>query len=390
MKRGLALLLAIAAGGACGGERSVQLGAVLPLTGEAEVYGQSIQMGVELAFTELERRSEERAMMTLSVVDSRSDPERAAILAGQLYDDGALAVIGGVTSVEALAMVPVADARERVLLSPSASNPELSGISRRFYRVFISDAREGARMASFAVQNRKVLTAALLATDDAYGRGVEQVFETEFERLGGQVLASIDLPSGPRGFAALVERAIALDPAAVYLAAYAEDIAGLLGELRAQAFPGEIYTTSAFASPEVIARVGAAADGVLLTQPVFEAESDQPRIRDFVTRFRAKYGIAPDLYAAHGYDAVRVLEAAVAADRDGEPSAFWRSLRELRDLPGVTGTIQFDERGDVQKFPRVYVVDGGRLFDFEREIEAQRRALLERLRELEGRGDDAE
>ena len=49
----------------------------------------------------------------------------------------------------------------------------------------------------------------------------------------------------------------------------------------------------------------------------------------------------------------------------------------------MTGTIQFDERGDVQKFPRVYVVENGNLIDYEKEVEKRRRELLDRLRRLE-------
>ena len=47
--------------------------------------------------------------------------------------------------------------------------------------------------------------------------------------------------------------------------------------------------------------------------------------------------------------------------------------------------MQFDERGDVQKFPRVYVVVDGRLIDYEAEVERKRRELLDRLRALEKR-----
>ena len=47
------------------------------------------------------------------------------------------------------------------------------------------------------------------------------------------------------------------------------------------------------------------------------------------------------------------------------------------------GTVQFAERGDVQKFPRVYVVNDGLLVDYEAEVERRRRELLERLRDLE-------
>ena len=89
----------------------------------------------------------------LTILDSESDPQKAAQHLTQLFEDGTLAVIGGVTTAEALAMVPAADLANRVLLSPSASSPELTGISEFFFRVFFSDFDEGIKMGHFAAGN---------------------------------------------------------------------------------------------------------------------------------------------------------------------------------------------------------------------------------------------
>jgi len=370
----------------CAGERTVQFGAVLPLTGEAQIYGQPIQRGIELAFDEIVAGDEDEGTITLSVLDSASDPEKAAALTAQLYEDGALAVIGGVTTAEALTMVPVADRAERVLLSPSASSPELTGISKYFYRVFISDAREGATMATFATQKRKVGSVVILAkSDNPYAMGNQQVFQSEFERQGGQVLDLIEFPSGS-DLEGLVQRVLTLDPEAVYLAAYAADTAALIRQVDAEGYKGDIYTTSAFSTPDIIAEAGQAANEVFLTQAVFQADSEDPEVQFFVERFRERFDSAADLYAAHGYDAMKTLAAALERGQSGgAPSEFWASIRSLRDFSGVTGPIQFDERGDVQKFPRVYVVADGQLLDFEAEVEKRRRELMERLRKLEER-----
>jgi branched-chain amino acid transport system substrate-binding protein len=179
-------LLALSVAG-CQKERTFQIGAVLPLTGEYQLYGQSIQKGVELAFESLVQ-NESQFQFGLSVVDSESDPEKSAALVEQLYSDGATAVIGGVTTAEALKCVPIADEYDRLLLSPSASTPELTGISKHFYRVFVSDAREGTTMANFATQKLKVSSAVILAKEDAYSQGNREVFESNFVLRGGEVL----------------------------------------------------------------------------------------------------------------------------------------------------------------------------------------------------------
>jgi len=367
----------------CEQDATVKFGAVLPLTGEAAIYGEPVRKGVELAFEELQARTDYPYDLSLEVVDTESDPEKAKQLLDQMYDSGALAVIGGVTTAEALDMVAIADEHNQVLISPSASSPQLTGISKYFYRVFPSDAREGATMGMFANQKVDIKRGVvILAKEDLYAKGIQEVFKAEFEQFGGEVLDLIEFPSVPGDLSGLVERVMTINPDAVYLAAYASDVAQMISGLRELGYEGAIFTTSAFASPEIIAQVGKAANGVYLTQASFDVGSENPLVMEFVEAFRAKYGSDPDLYAAHGYDTMLVLAQALQ-EGGSIKTDFWKAIRSLRDFAGATGTIQFDERGDVQKFPRVYVVDDGVLVDYEARVEAKRRELLDRLRELE-------
>ena len=364
----------------CQPSEEIRISAVLPLTGAWEIYGQPVRKGIELAVEKVEASG--GPSLTLVVVDTESDVERAAELLEEEFDGGAFAAIGGVTSGEALAMVSIADRYDQVLLSPSASNPQLTGISRNFYRVFPSDAREGTTMGNFAASKLQLESVVIVAKEETYAYGVQEVFAAEFERNGGNVLEVIEYPAGGADFSGLLERVAGLEPQAVYLAAYADDISIMIRELRRLGFDGRILTTSAFSSVQVIEELGDAAEGVLLTQAVFEAGSEDPAIQEFVSAYRDEHGFPPDLYAAHGYDAVMVI---VEALKGGKPLAsdFWKRVRALRDFAGVTGTIQFDERGDVQKFPKVYGVRNGDLIDYGRYIDDERERILEQIRELE-------
>jgi branched-chain amino acid transport system substrate-binding protein len=105
-------------------------------------------------------------------------------------------------------------------------------------------------------------------------------------------------------------------------------------------------------------------------------------VRVFVDPYQAKYDSPPDLYAAHGYDTMQVVAQALV-EGGNIKTDFWKAIRALRDFSGATGTLQFDERGDVQKFPRIYVVIDGSLVDFEARVEARRKKLLDDLRKLQ-------
>jgi len=376
----LPLLLGLAA---CPSGGPAKIGAVLPQTGSAAVYGEAIHRGVELAH-EVIQKDPQAPRVQLLWADSGSDPEKGARELERIYGEGAIAAIGGVTSAEALAMVPVADRKNQILLSPSASLPQLTGISSNFFRIFPSDFSEGTVMAKFAVDTYKVKSAVILAKEETYAKGIQEVFADEFRRKGGQIVEIIEFPANTNDFAALVDRVNTLKPEAVYIAAYAREIMSLIRELRRQDFQGHILTTSSFAAAETIANTGADAEGVLFTQTSLELEGEAtpPQVKQFVAAYRAKFGSDPDLYAAHGYDAYQVLVEALR--QGGETaSSFWKGMRNIHEFPGVTGTFQFDEKGDVQKFPHVYRVKDGKALDYELERQRQLKEARDRLQKIQ-------
>lgn len=368
----------------CGGEAPVKVGAVLPLSGEFAIYGEPIRKGIDLAFEQITTEGDYPIPLELDIQDSQGDPERALELLTELYDAGSPAVIGGVTTEEAIGMVAEADQRDRVLISPSASSPRLSGISTNFFRVFPSDFQEGTKMGHFATETLNMGTAVIVAAESPYAKGIQQVFRQEFERLGGKVLEVIEYPRNTSELGGVLERVMTLEPKATYLADYADGLVTLLEGLRQRGYAGKILTTSSIASAEVRDKAGKATEGVLFTQSAYDVDSEDPQIQAFVQAYREKYGSSPDLYAAHGYDAMKVYAEALRIG-GRRPREFWQGMRSISSFPGVTGAIQFDEQGDVQKYPRVYIIQNGQFVDYDKVLEERRRALDERRRDLERR-----
>lgn len=382
----LILIVGLFAGSTgCSQDEPVTVGVVLPLTGEFAIYGEPIRRGIELALEELQAQEGYPYQLDLQVLDSEGDPAKAAEALESLYDAGAPAVIGGVTTAEALAMVEVADQKDRVLLSPSASSPELTGVSSNFFRVFPSDFEEGTKMGYFASQTLNVDEVVIAAAESQYAKGIQQVFLRELENRGGTVAEVLEYPPRTNDLGGVIDRIMTLAPDAVYLADYAPGLEILVTGLAERGYDGTILSTSSLATPEFLEAVGDAANGVLFTQSNYDVTSEEPLIQEFVQSFEAKYDKVPDLYAAHGYDAMRVYGRALQEGGGRRPSHFWQGMRGITSFPGVTGPIQFDEQGDVQKFPRVYVIRNGDFVDYDRVLAERRRELEERRRSIEQR-----
>lgn len=365
-------------------DTTVKIGVVLPLTGVDQVYGEAIKKGVELAYDEIRNDTSRKSPIQIEIVDSQSDPEVAQRLVREQFSSGAAAIIGGVTSEEAKAVMEEVDRVDRVLLSPSASSPELTDISRNFYRIWPSDFSAANRMADFARRTLSLETV-VIVVERTYGQGIQSVFEEAFENDGGEVLEVIEVPPGTTDLSGIVEFILTLKPDAVYLAAFAPATSEMILELREQEFEGRILTTSAFTT-SAIADVGDAAADVVLTQIFFELDSEHAHVKKFVQGFERKFGEQPDLYAAHGYDALKVLAAATEG-RPNLPGEVQKGLRDsIVEFPGVTGSIQFDEKGDVAKFPRVYIIDEDlALYDYNERIQRQKEELRRRREELRKR-----
>ena len=370
-------LIAVSALGSSCDSGPVEIGAVLPTSGSFALYGEPIRKGVALAYEEIQ--AEGGTVLTLDIRDSGGDADRAAELLDELYQAGAVAAIGGVTTDEALKMVPVVDRRDKVLLSPSASSPLLTGISRNFFRVYPSDFLEGNKMGIFAAKDLEIDQMVILAAVSPYARGIQDVFKTEYEKNGGRVVEVIEYPAGGTDFSGLVDRALQLNPVGIYVADYAQNTSQIISALRARRFDGKILTTSAYAAPEVIAEAGSDAEGVILTQIAMPA--DDPALTAFVAAYEAKYGERPNIWAAHGYDSLKVL--ATAINNGGKlPDDVWGGLRGLRNYHGASGVIQFDEKGDVGKFPRTFIIEDGELVDYEKAVAEKRQEILRRINEL--------
>jgi branched-chain amino acid transport system substrate-binding protein len=355
------LALPLLALGACQRQDRLNVGVVLPLTGTTAVYGESVQKGLEVAAAELQQAHDAGAApypLELSIVDSQGAPERAAALARELFDGGATAIIGGISDAEAQAMAPVAIGEHRVLLSPTAATPPEAGTSRYYYRLFPSGERESMRIASF-VTRELALTRVVLASSENASEGAGRAFLEEVERQGGEVVAEVRFePESDVG--EVVGEILAPRPQAVFVVGAAEEVQELLEELRRRRYRGAVLTTSAFSAPQVLQAAARSAEGVYVSRTVFDVGSEDPAVQRFVTAFRERHGEDPDLFAAYGYDALRVL-AAAAQEAGLSPRQLWTGVRGIQDLRGATGHIQFDERGGVPSFPRIYVVRSGRL-----------------------------
>lgn len=341
------------------------VGVVVPDTGDASAYGNSILSGARLAFDQAIKDGQTPSGFKVIYIDSGSDPQKAAAEAKRLYDNGALLVIGGATSAEAKAMIPVAEAAKSVLLSPSASEPGLAASSNHFFRVFPSDEFEAMLAARFLVQDRKAGKILVLSEDTAYTRGLLPIFRKEVGALGGQIVGEIKLDASDLD-SKLGEAIARLQPDALFIAGYSEGILSSLISVRNVAFTGIKCATSALEARVTVSRGGDNVEGVYFPMVKVDLSSSQEPIKSFVTRFKENnFDRMPDLYAAHGYDAAQVALQVLRGASVKSSDELMQRMLSMTPLQGITGPVSFDAHGDSAHRPRMHQIVGGKAVEIQ-------------------------
>ncbi|HUX39518.1 MAG TPA: ABC transporter substrate-binding protein, partial [Rectinemataceae bacterium] len=90
----------------------------------------------------------------------------------------------------------------------------------------------------------------------------------------------------------------------------------------------------------------------------YSKDDTRPIVQDFVQKYQAKYGEAPDALAALGYDAMNIMLDAIkrAGKTDG---ASIRDALKATDIAVVSGQVKFDANRDPIKSAVVIAIQNG-------------------------------
>jgi branched-chain amino acid transport system substrate-binding protein len=81
---------------------------------------------------------------------------------------------------------------------------------------------------------------------------------------------------------------------------------------------------------------------------------------EFRTRYKAKFNDDVKLYAPYVYDALMVMVDAMVRANSADPATYLPALAKTEGYKGVTGTISFDEKGDIKNGAlTLYTYKGG-------------------------------
>jgi branched-chain amino acid transport system substrate-binding protein len=323
--------------------RKLVIGAIVPLTGDNASYGENERKGISIALQEIKKRW---PMLELDVVyeDTRGEAKTAVLAMQKLKSQGVRYFIDDAMSTVTFALIPFLGP-DAIMISTGATNPKLSGSSPYFFRIWNSDAEEGAQAAQLSPKIRpEAKKIAVLYVNNDYGLGLRDLYASEAqESIPDITLRDFSFEPNQTNFRDLAALVRSFNPDLIYLVGYGPQTGLVVKELRSYTISASVLSTVTTEDPKFVERAGNVADGTIYVYPKSPSGSEATSFRDL---FAKQYSSDPGILAAHGYD-VAMLYAMAFSSGAATPSDVQRWFRTMTPYDGASGLIKFDEKGDI-------------------------------------------
>jgi branched-chain amino acid transport system substrate-binding protein len=349
--------------------QTIKIGMGGPMTGDYASFGVDISQGAQLAvedFGEFNGWNFE-----LISEDTQGSPEIGATVANKLVSDATVVAIAGhIFSGETEAAMPIYEKAGFPMLSPSATNPPLTELgSAVFNRIAFTDAVQAADSSAYMFNTLGVTKLAILHDGGAYGKGLADLVQVEWEALGGEVVYFDAITIGETDYTSILSSVAASSPEALYYGGYVGEAVVLANQMDQSGLEGVTFfgCDGTFGS-EFTDKTGANGEGAYaasLVPPESEAKTA------FDAAYQEKYGVGAGQlspYTWSGYDVAAALieqvKAVAIVGDDGNlyvpRQALVDAVRGMSGVQYLTGEITCGDTGECNTAgPTLYVVQNG-------------------------------
>lgn len=375
-----AALMSLTGCGTGGSSEAIKIGAIGPVTGAAAIYGQAVKNGAEIAIEEVNAKGELK--FELKFQDDENDAEKAVNAYNNLKDWGMQISLGTVTTQPCIAVSTESDADHIFALTPSASSTDVLGgqpdkngnvtIQRKtsMFQMCFTDPNQGVASAEYIKEQSLGSKIGIIYNNsDAYSTGIYQKFQAKAGELGLDIVAvETFTDDSANDFTSQLNELKNSGADLVFLPIYYTPASMILKQAKSMQYDPDFFGVDGMDGILTLENFDTSlAEGVMLLTP-FTADAQDELTKNFVTKYKEKYGEVPNQFAADAYDCIYAIYDACKAEgitTDMSASDICDKLISRFTSPdfkinGLTGTdMTWSETGEISKAPKGMVIKNG-------------------------------
>jgi len=343
----------------------ITIGALLPLTGEDSDEGFRALNGLYLAKKEINKNGGILGKkLDVIILNDRGDGEYIVRQYNKLKEKGVSAIIGSCYSSVTIALADAAEKDGIPIISPTASNPEVTIGRKNVFRAIFIDDYQAEVMAYFAYNSLNARTAVVLnnKTNAAFNR-IVKIFIESFEKRGGRIIAVEQYSSGD-DFTGILGKYAANSPDVIFCpenyvpAAKLVNTAYKIGLVNTRILGSDAWDgLLAYVYPDAM-------KNVYYSAPFSFDDQDKDVVR-FVRSYFDAFSQMPLSGSAAAYTCVYILSEAIKKAGSAKKDAFVSAIKE-NELDSIIGRIRFDENNNPRTNVYIIQIEGGEYSTYEK------------------------
>jgi branched-chain amino acid transport system substrate-binding protein len=346
--------VALAFAGAAQAQQVVKIGHVAPISGPSAHLGKDNENAARMAIDELNAKgftiNGQKVTLQLVSEDDGADPKQGTAVAQKLVDAHVNGVIGHLNSGTTVPASKIYNDAGIVQISPATTAPAYT--RQRFpgaFRVVASDAKLGGTLAKYAAGTVKAKNIAVIDDRTTYGQGVADEFVKGAKAAGMKVAGREFTSDKATDYTAILTSIKAKKPDLIFFGGM-DSVAGpMLKQVKALGIPAAFMGGDGMCT-EALGRLAGdgLGEGKVICAEAGGVKGPQEKVmEDFRARYKKKFNQDVQLYAPYVYDSVMVMATAMQNAKSADPAKYLPVLKAIK-YEGVTGTIQFDQSGDIK------------------------------------------
>lgn len=374
--------------GSASSSAPIDIGAILPLTGDGSDFGPGMEAAARIAVDEVNAAGGPLGRkFTLHVEDDATNPDQGVRAAHKLIDiNHVSAIIGTWATAVTLAVFPLTvDAgilEMNVSGAPQVSTLQPPG-QHTIFTVNATDT-DLSKIVAAALRKQSYSTVTIMANNDEATSTFAKVFSDAFISDGGRILKTVIYANNQPSYNSEVAKALTTKPDVFVLPCFTPDGALILKEAFQAGSNGNWVVPAWCLNDQLVSAVGAnvvQGDTAFDLIPVSDSAAYK-RLADAYQRNTGK-DVFSNVYAAHVYDSIHLL--ALAIQKSGSlnglqlgkaliavsnpPGAVVSSfsegaalLKQGKDVhyEGASGPIEFNQTGDMSPYVGLFQMANGK------------------------------
>jgi branched-chain amino acid transport system substrate-binding protein len=318
----------------CKSSPSVQVGAILPLTGFGSYTGELVKKGYDMAIDSLNKENK----LTFVVGDNQS----TGAMGINVYKDfkmRGISIFISCGAPQTMSFAALSKDQEEVLFVTAANVQALTEVSNRTIRMSPTGKSMSAKLADFNIDSLGCKRTAIAYINNDMGDEFFRGYKDRIDERGAEIAAVVTFENTQRDFKEVINKIAMSKPDVIYVTGVGESLGILVRQMMQNPSLKGIPITGDFnfSQPSVLNLIENRNTDIYYT--------DIAVADDFAQKYESRYNEPVSSYAAFGFSMVQIYYDLIINEKITNPVELYNRITG-HSFDTAINTVAFDEHGE--------------------------------------------